>query len=201
MKGCLEEKRTCNSINNLTKFYTKKAECQKYSYFHLEDRFTMFSRLVALIFFVALSISCDSRLGSKTSHLKEMAADTLINYNSVDVYPLFMDCNNCDTSEKQNLCFEMEMARRLQKHLLENRLGSQLKHADTVFVDILVNVEGQISISEIHHPQSAQTELPNLDSLLYQSVRALPNVIQPALKRGIPVNSMYKLPIVLSPVP
>ena len=130
-----------------------------------------------------------------------MATDTIINYNAVDVYPLFLDCNNCDTSEKQNLCFEMELARRLQKAFSESSIDAVDFGADTLTVDILVNDQGRISIAEIHRPAAFARPLPQLDSLLYRSVASLPTVIQPALKRGIPVNSMYKLPIVLSSAP
>jgi hypothetical protein len=161
----------------------------------------MFSRLVALIIILALNVSCDLRSGRRNALLKEMATDTIINYNSVDVYPLFLDCNNCDTSEKQNLCFEMEMARRLQRAFSESDLDVGEFVSDTVLVDILVNDQGHISIAGIHRSQNIKEPLPELDSLLHRSVAALPDVIQPALKRGIPVNSMYKLPVVLTAAP
>jgi hypothetical protein len=158
----------------------------------------MFSRLVALIIFLVLTISCDLKTRRQTSLLKEMAADTLVDYNAVDVYPLFLDCNNCDTSEKQNLCFEMELARRLQSAFEESRIGAAYIPSDTIQVDILVNTEGKISISEIHMPDGIETQRLELDNLIYESVAELPAVIQPALKRGIPVSSVYRLPIILS---
>jgi len=161
----------------------------------------MFSRLVALIFILVLNISCDFRSGRRTELLREMATDTVINYNAVDVYPLFLDCNNCDTSEKQNLCFEMELARRLQKAFEKNELGTIKMDSDTLIVDILVDAKGQISIEDIHKPKGLSNPIPELDSLLYRSVASLPKLIQPALKRGIPVNSMYQLPIVVSSSP
>lgn len=158
----------------------------------------MFSRLVVLIFVLVLSISCDLRSGRRNALLKKMATDTIINYNAVDVYPLFLDCNNCDTSEKQNLCFEMELARRLQRAFSESILEANGLETDTLLVDILVDDQGHISIAEIHKSRQMSEPIPELDSLLFRSVASLPDVIQPALKRGIPVNSMYKLPIVIS---
>ena len=158
----------------------------------------MFSRLVAFIIILVLTISCDFRSRRQTTLLKEMAADTLVNFSAVDVYPLFLDCNNCDTSEKQNLCFEMELARRLQRAFDRQSIGSARMESDTIKVELLVNTEGQISIAQIHKPQTMGSELEELDSLLYRSVAELPSVIQPALKRGIPVNSMYQLPVIVS---
>jgi hypothetical protein len=109
-----------------------------------------------------------------------------------------MDCNNCDSSEKQNLCFEMELIRRLQKITDKNNLGVSQQIRDTVMVDILVDTKGKISISQIHKNENVMELLPELDSLLYRSIAELPAAVQPSLKRGIPVNSMFRLPIVVS---
>lgn len=185
-------------INNCPKFCTKNAEYQKYLYFHLVYRFTMFSRLLALIFALVLNISCDISSGRRTALLKEMATDTIVDFSAVDVYPLFLDCNNCDTSEKQNLCFEMELGRRLQRAFNDSNLDAGQMETDTLMVDILVDDQGHISIVEIHRSEKLVEPAQELESLLFESVAALPDVIQPALKRGIPVNSMYKLPIVVS---
>ena len=158
----------------------------------------MFSRLVALIIILAMTISCDFRSRRQTDLLQEMVTDTLVDYSAVDVYPLFLDCNNCDTSEKQNLCFEMELARRLQREFQEHSIGSTPLETFTIDVSILVNTDGQISIAEIIKPDKVKNELPELDSLLYRSIASMPSVIQPALKRGIPVSSIYNLPIIVS---
>ena len=81
--------------------------------------------------------------------MNQALLDTVIDYNDVDVYPLFLDCNNCDTSEKQNLCFEMELVRQLRKLTLESGLDSSQNLQDTVMLDILVNTQGEISILKL----------------------------------------------------
>jgi hypothetical protein len=92
----------------------------------------------------------------------------------------------------------MELARKLQKAFSESIIEASGFERDTLLVDILVDDQGRISIAEIHKPEKLTEPVPELDSLLFRSVASLPDVIQPALKRGIPVNSMYKLPIVIS---
>lgn len=159
----------------------------------------MFLRLVILITILVVTVSCDFISPKKTTLRNKVMLDTVVNYNEVDVYPLFLDCNNCDSSEKQNLCFEMELIRRLQKITNKNSLGANKQFRDTVMVDILVDTQGKISISKIHKNQNVIEQIPELDSLLYQSIAELPATIQPSLKRGIPVNSMFKLPIIVSP--
>jgi hypothetical protein len=145
-----------------------------------------------------VTYSCDFISPSKTTLRNTTLLDTVIDYNDVDVYPLFLDCNNCDSSEKQNLCFEMELLRRLQKITSKNSLGASNAVSDTIMVDILVNTEGKISIVSIQKNPNIEQQVPELDSLLFKSFALLPSTVQPSLKRGIPVNSMFTLPILIS---
>ncbi len=145
-----------------------------------------------------VTISCDFISPKKTTLRNTAFIDTEIDFNDVDVYPLFMDCNNCDSSEKQNLCFEMELIRRLQKLTSKNLIDVSGKVNDTILLDILVNTEGKISITKIYKNGNVAKQIPELDSLLYKSIASLPAAVQPSLKRGIPVNSMFKLPILIS---
>ena len=158
----------------------------------------MFLRLLGLLLVLVTCYSCDFMSPGKTALQNKVMIDTVINYNAVDTYPLFLDCNNCDTSEKQNLCFEMELLRQLQRTLKETNVTAGKKLNDTVYVDILVDTTGNISVVEIHKPTEVAAQLPGLDSLLQQSIAALPSAIQPSLKRGIPVNAMFNLPVVLT---
>ena len=64
----------------------------------------MLFRTVALISILVLGISCNEISSSRSDRSSQALLDTVVDYNSVDVYPLFLDCNNCDSSEKQNLC-------------------------------------------------------------------------------------------------
>ena len=158
----------------------------------------MFFRLVILISIILVTISCDFISQQKTTLKNTALLDTVIDYNEVDVYPLFLDCNNCDSSEKQNLCFEMELIRRLQKITSMKPVGASGYVNDTIMLDILVDREGKISIAKIHQEEHVKAQIPALDSLLYKSIAALPATVQPSLKRGIPVNSIFKLPIIVS---
>ena len=159
----------------------------------------MFSRLIIIISIILVSYSCDFISPKKMALRNTVLLDTVIDYNDVDVYPLFLDCNNCDSSEKQNLCFEMELIRRLQKIMGEEILEGSLKSQDTLNVEVLVDTNGKISIVEINKPESLEANFSEIDSLLFESFAALPNTVQPSLKRGIPVNSKFTLPIVITP--
>jgi len=158
----------------------------------------MFLRLLFATFFILVFASCDFISPKNTSLQNLVLLDTIIDYNTVDVYPLLTDCNNCDTNEKQNQCFENELINKLKSSLKENKLKADNYLMDTVYVDILINNLGEISVSKIHDNQDIIHEIPKFDSILRQSIHNLPKAIQPSLKRGIPVNTLFKLPIVVS---
>ena len=161
----------------------------------------MFLRLLGLLLVLVTCYSCDFMSPGKTALQNKVMIDTVINYNSVDTYPLFIDCNNFETPFfrlRLGLCFEMELLRQLQHGLKEANLTAGKVLNDTVHVDIMVDTNGKVSLIEIHKPAEVEQQLPALDSLLHRSIAALPSAIQPSLKRGIPVNTMFKLPIVLT---
>lgn len=158
----------------------------------------MFLRLLFATFFILIFASCDFISPKNTSLQNLVFIDTVIDYNTVDVYPLLIDCNNCDTNKKQNQCFENELIKKLKSSLKENKLKANSSLMDTIYVDILINNLGEISVFKIHENQDIIHEIPKLDSILRQSINNLPEAIQPSLKRGIPVNVIFKLPVVVS---
>ena len=66
--------------------------------------------------------------------------------------------------------------------------------SEIVWVGLRINSKGVIVLEEIESPEKIKKELPELDSLLDVSIKKLP-IIFPALKRGNPVTTQYRLPI------
>jgi oligoribonuclease NrnB/cAMP/cGMP phosphodiesterase (DHH superfamily) len=157
----------------------------------------MFLKVIFVALFVSVFVSCDFISPKNTSLQNLTLTDTTIDYNTVDVYPLLSDCNNCDTNEKQNQCFENEFVKKLEKTINKNKIEVIKKIRDTVFVDLLIDNTGKISISKIYESRFTLDLIPKFDSILQRSIAALPPVIQPSLKRGIPVNTIFKLPVVV----
>lgn len=158
----------------------------------------MFLRLLLATIFILVFTSCDFISPKNTSLQNIIFTDTIIDYNTVDVYPLLRDCNTCDTNEKQNQCFESELIKKLKGSLKENELKADNYFLDTIYVDILINNLGKISVSKIYENKDVIDNIPKFDSILSQSINNLPEAIQPSLKRGIPVNVIFKLPVVVS---
>ena len=157
----------------------------------------MFLRLITAALFILFFTSCDF-ISPKKSTLKNLAVlDTIIDYNTVDVYPLFKNCNNCDSNDKQNLCFEMEFIKSLEDIINNKNIQIDKEVKDTIFVDILIDNIGNISIGKIHENSLVNKQIPEFDSILRHGISLLPKTIQPSLKRGIPVNTKFKLPVVV----
>ena len=158
----------------------------------------MFLRLLFATLFILVFASCDFISPKNTSFQNLVLIDTIIDYNTVDIYPLLTDCNNCDSNEKQNQCFEYELLKKIKYSLKEKELRANPFSTDTVYVDILIDNSGKISVSKIDQSQNVIAQIPKLDSLLRQSINNLPEAMQPSIKRGIPVNTLFKLPVVVS---
>ena len=156
-------------------------------------------RLLIVIIFVFLFTSCDFFSSKKTTDQNmSMAIDTIIDYSTVDIYPMFLNCEGLESKRSQEECFGNELVNQLDKLILLK--GTKLPNVafDTVFVDLLVAKNNRIKVLEIKSSEFIKAKIPNLDSVLMASINQLESVTQLAIKRGIPVRSQYKLPILIN---
>lgn len=147
--------------------------------------------------FVLLS-SCELFVSKekKTQELvnKEMLE---IDWNDIDSYPLFENCDETLTKMGQRECFEREVLSHCAKSLKDVEF-TLLSGSDSIIqVDFLVDQEGHISILEIQKDSTIDTQMPNFDQLIKQSLQKMPP-LAPALKRGIPVKAKFRIPILLN---
>ena len=49
--------------------------------------------------------------------------DTVIDFNTVDAFPLFPNCKDIPSREKQQVCFQLEMAQHIYASLKEYELN------------------------------------------------------------------------------
>lgn len=122
--------------------------------------------------------------------------DTIIDFNSVDAFPLFPNCKDIPAREKQQICFQMEMAQHIYTSLKAYDLNTRETVEDTVLVQLKVNASGKTTLSNIRIQEKTKHLLPNFDSIVRVSLDNLPE-LKPAIKRNIPVTTEFTLPIVL----
>ncbi len=168
---------------------------RKKLYIHIVNYFFLILRVLVVILAILIA-SCD-RSSSTTAAIQDLKLlDTVIDYNSVDVYPLFSDCQEIGDKEGQRNCFESALTELLAVKLQRYDYEVKAYVNDSSYVDLLINSNGKTKVVAINSPPVIRNNLPQLDSIIEQSVAELP-IVKPALKRGIPVRSQYKLAVVV----
>ena len=154
-------------------------------------------RLLTFFLFLFILTSCEFfSPQTSTSKSNLQVLDTVIDYTSVDVYPIFSDCENYAESDDQKECFENSITEKLATLLSDIDLKVNKEVNDTTSIDILIDNTGKASLVNINSPKSILEELPNLESVVRKSINQLPTM-KPALKRGMFVKSQYRLVIVV----
>lgn len=157
----------------------------------------MFRQSIGLVFIGILMASCELfSPGASTADSSLQALDTVINYNRVDVYPIFCDCEDYGENNDQKACFEASLSNRLSELLNKNDLRVKERVNDTTRVQLFIDRTGKASVVSIESPAPVTEQLPDLDTIIKNSVARLPK-IKPAVKRGIFVNSQYTLAIII----
>ena len=156
----------------------------------------MIKQLFTFIICSFLVLSC-SYIEKNTNRVPVQKIDTVVDFNTVDSYPLFPNCEDIPSREKQQICFQMEMSQHIYASLKEFQFSVKDSINDTIFVKLKIDALGKISLSNIKISDKTSGLLPQFDSVLRVSLLNLPT-LQPAIKRAIPVATEFTLPIVLT---
>ncbi len=122
--------------------------------------------------------------------------DTVIDLNHVDVFPSFKACDTLIAIALKNQCFTNNLHTHLTSSLLAHTFTVNESIDDVVRVHLKIDKEGASELIRVVSSQAVKEILPELDTLIIRSVESLPTVF-PALKRGIPVTTIYEIPIVV----
>ena len=139
-----------------------------------------------------LSISC-----GHTSHLKKtesIAKDTFVDFSRVDVSPAFKECQELLENTDKTNCFRANMRYRFTKALKAIKIGSDNEVDETITVILVINNKGKMTVTDILSSKKFKRNIPEFSRILDSIVSETPKLF-PATKRGIPVNTEYKLPI------
>lgn len=147
-----------------------------------------FSFLILILFFTC----CDKFPFTRKD--KSPQLDTIVDYSSVDFYPSFKVCDGLIDKKAKAECFRITIHKKIGVELQQHTLSIKDSIDETIFVDLIINSKGEIIVQKIISTDHLKQQLPQLDSLLRQSVQKL-TYIYPAIKRGIPVTTVYRLPV------
>ncbi|NNE31563.1 MAG: hypothetical protein HKN40_04260 [Winogradskyella sp.] len=154
------------------------------------------SRIVSIIIFLLLT-SCDYFEKQKvySDDLLEEELKTF-NWNEVDAYPTFSSCDSLTAKEESKICFQNTLLSRVNDYLEHQNLIVSKDVNDTISLKIIIDKNGSLVVDSIRIKPETVYEIPEIDSLLRQSLSELPK-IYPAIKRGQQVTTTFLLPVIV----
>ena len=146
-----------------------------------------------LVSIIVLSfISCDYFSFEKNKNLEKIDMD--VDFTSVDFSPSFKVCDTLINKLKKTDCFRTTMHQEIYNSLTKNSIKLKNSIDETVLVVITIQSDKQVMLVSLKASDSLLKYIPTLKKMIKKSIADLPDVY-PAIKRGIPVTTQYKLPI------
>lgn len=156
----------------------------------------MNSKYIFAILTLVLLTSCEFVQRKFCGMQKGVVLDTVVDYESVDTFPSFSACDSLVDTTLKNRCFTHNLYQHLSTSLLAHTFTVYESIDEKVGVKLKIDAEGSTTLVSITSSDTVKKALPQLDSLIAESVQTLPKVF-PALKHGIPVATVYEVPLVL----
>lgn len=149
-----------------------------------------------------LFISCDY-FNSHEDRVQAiyMAEMELIEFDEVDKFPYFEECQETASKLEDYECFVTNMSLRLAEPLQGLKFKVTEDMDEIVYVDLIVDEQGFVEFEEIKENPRVNELIPELNEEVRRRIRQLTAqgelTVHPALKRDIPVRIKVRLPIIL----
>ncbi|WP_339832542.1 hypothetical protein [uncultured Altibacter sp.] len=119
-----------------------------------------------------------------------------IDWQEVDQYPTFTECELETEKLQQKSCFERTLSARIYEYLYSKQMKALKDLNDTLFLDFAVNRNATLTVDTVKIDSVIKAEFPKLEGWIQQSINAI-QLEAPAYKRGIPVKTEFTLPITI----
>ena len=152
-------------------------------------------RKVFYIGFICLFYNC-AWLTPKEELKAQYVADQLkeIDWQSVDLYPLFESCEETLSKSLQKECFEAVIKEQIVRVIQQMYDQDSLSFSGTFSIDFKVNATADIHIQKIEGFKGSINEQKSLEKRVQKGIASLP-FLSPAVKQGIPVATRFQIPI------
>ena len=152
---------------------------------------------ILLVVFLVTFTSCDYFEKQKISSEEILSEETReLNWQEVDQYPAFEECRELMESDAAKACFGNKVANYFYARLEEKQPVVTESLNDTVYLYLRISEKGIPAIDSVEVDSLVVQQLPEIKNWLEQSVDSLPK-IYPATKRGIPVKTTFRMPVVI----
>lgn len=119
-----------------------------------------------------------------------------INWKDVDQYPVFLNCESFTEKKQQKNCFENTLSAHLYQVINSENTMVTNELNETLVLDFLVDEKGKLAITSMKIDSLLKVQIPSLAANIIEGIKIL-QPIAPAYKRGIPVKTTFKLPLVI----
>ena len=153
-------------------------------------------KALALLFLILIS-SCQY-FGSEVPSKKELLDKELnaINWNEVDEFPSFSECDKIKDERLQKQCFFEFLTQTIQEKLTSDTLATLYPELDTIEVKVTVFPNSIMKFEPQFPKDSTAYDTIKVDSILQSRLVNFPKV-NPATKRGLPVKTQFILPVII----
>lgn len=152
----------------------------------------------ALLLFLVIIISGCNQFETKKISSEEILSEETreLNWHEVDEYPAFRECRDIMEVEAAKICFRDKVASYVYARLEAKQPVVSESLEDTLLLYLSISEKGIPAIDSMEIDSTTTHHLPEIRSWLRESVDSLPK-IYPATKRGIPVATKFRMPIVI----
>ncbi len=152
-------------------------------------------------FFVALLVflccSCEYFNVKKTSSEAILKEDLkTFNWNDVDTYPSFANCDSLTIKQEQKGCFESTLYFEISEFLEKQNIVVTQDINDTLHLKLKISNKGEITLIEAKIDTLTKMQIPEIEVLLAKGVKRLPE-IHSATKQGQPVTTEFEMPVII----
>lgn len=101
---------------------------------------------------------------------KNQVLDTIVNFSSVDTSPSFKVCDSIIDKQKKSDCFRTIIHQKIGMELHKHEFSLKNPISEIVYVDLLINSKGKISLETFESSENMKIQLPKLAAILKASV-------------------------------
>lgn len=154
-------------------------------------------KTLLLLVLCYLFVSCEEFQTRKISSEEILSEETRdFNWHEVDQYPAFHECRNITEEEVAKTCFGKKVSQYFFSRLEAKQPVVTEEIDDTLYLYLRISEKGVPAIDSMEIDSLVLAQLPEIKTWLTQSVDSLPK-IYPATKRGIPVKTTFRMPVVI----
>jgi len=150
------------------------------------------------IFILILCLSSCDYYDKKKVNSQDIVNEEMqtFNWNEVDEYPSFDNCNSLETKELRRQCFQTTLTNHITSQLALRKIVVTQDLNDTIEMSFFISEKGDLHVLHIESNPKISSQIPEINTFLTESLSNLPK-ISPAIKRGQQVKTEFKIPIII----